>query len=266
MAQQRIGAVDVFGIDRRHDEGCGPHAGGFVIFGNETHRLGRPLEPRRQRERVLEQADDREILCRGRHRCFHAGGSPARECPLHLADTALDARGGGTGLGFDDVLQKQNSEVERDRIEPAAEDDPCAARFGGFGMGVDLVPHPRRFTAEIDISSARTCARRDQFVAVELIWADGGQHDVRPCAHRHERRFIRRVRDDQRGIDGRADQVAHFSELFCAPPCHRPAFAARVADQIFGDQPSGETGCAIDDQVELAGHRTLLFLFRVWAG
>src|SRR3546814_993633 len=46
VAEQKVGAVDILGVDRRHHEGRGPGAGRAVIFGDQPGRLRRPLEPR----------------------------------------------------------------------------------------------------------------------------------------------------------------------------------------------------------------------------
>ena len=61
------------------------------------------------------------------------------------------------------------------------------------------------------------------------------------------------IGDDQRRIRWRADRIADRGKLVLAAPGHRPfqiGVALVMRGEIFGDELAGETGGAIDDDVE----------------
>ena len=118
---------------------------------------------------------------------------------------------------------------------------------------VDHLPHPDRLAAEIEIVGAGCDAGREQLVAVELIRADGGDDRFGLVDHRLQRGGIAGIGHDQRRIRGRADRVAHGFELVEAAPGHRPfqlLVVLVMRGEIFGDELAGESGRAIDDDVE----------------
>src|SRR3546814_6167833 len=124
-------------------------------------------------------------------------------------------------------------------------------------MRVDHLAHPAGLAAQFGISGARANAGGDEGAAVELVGADGGQHDLRALRHLVEACGIARVGDDQRRFGARADQAANFGQLVEAAPRHRPFWRVLAAlvmlREIFGDEPAGEAGRALDDDVEIAG-------------
>ena len=65
------------------------------------------------------------------------------------------------------------------------------------------------------------------------------------------------VGDHQRRVGGRADQVADLGELGLRSARPSPSAVHAVAREIFGDEPPGEAGRAIDDDVEIAVHGSL---------
>ena len=178
---------------------------------------------------------------------------PPGERALHIADAALDAADRRAENLLRRLLDKEHAEFERQRIEAAGKHDARAARFRRRLMRVDHLPHPDRFAAEIEIVGARRRADRDQLRAVELIRPDRRDHRSGLIDHRFQRRGIAGVGHDQGRVGRRADRVAHRSEFFHAAPGHRPfqiAVAVVMRRQIFGDELAGETGGAIDDDVE----------------
>ena len=121
-------------------------------------------------------------------------------------------------------------------------------------MRVDHLPHPDWLAAEVEIVDASCDAGRNQFGAIALIRTNGRDHRFRLADHGPQRDGITRVSDDQRNVRRRADRIAHRGKLVLAASGHRPfqiVVALVMRGKIFGDEPAGETGCAIDNDVEL---------------
>ena len=120
-------------------------------------------------------------------------------------------------------------------------------------MRLDHPAHPDRFAAKIEIIRARGGAGRDQFGAIELIRTYGANDGFGLSHHRLQRGEIARIGDDQRRVGRRADSVTHGSKLVLAAAGHRPfqgGVALVMRREILGDELAGETGGAIDDDVE----------------
>ncbi len=78
---------------------------------------------------------------------------------------------------------------------------------------VDHLAHPGRFAAEISIIGAGARAGGNEFAAVELVRADGGQHNAGAAAQRIEAARIVGIGHHQRRFGGCADQAAHLLQL-----------------------------------------------------
>ena len=249
--------MHVAGVDGRHDKGRRPGAHVLVEQRLVAARLFRTVEPRRQDEGILHHRDQAEILRHGRERRPRACCGAAGERAFHGADAALDPRDRRAELLLRRLLHEVNAELERNRVETAGEQDPRAARFRRRLMRVDHLAHPQRLAAEIEIVGPRGGTGRDQFRAVELIWADGRDDQPGLRDHRLQRGGIAGIGDDQRGVIGCPDRVAHRGELVPAAAGHRPfqtAIALVLSNEILGDQLAGKTGGAIDDDVKFRRH------------
>ena len=62
LAKQGVRPVHIFGVDRCHDEACGPAADAFVIFGLVAGWLRRTFKSARKAERVGEISDNRRVF------------------------------------------------------------------------------------------------------------------------------------------------------------------------------------------------------------
>src|SRR3546814_6172554 len=105
----------------------------------------------------------------------------------------------------------------------------------------------------------RSNAGGDKFAAVKLVGADGGEHDLGALRHRIEARGVAGVGDDQRRVLRGTDDVAHPGKLVEAAPRHRPfrgvLAALVVLRALFGHQPPGKAGGAINEGVVSSGRR-----------
>jgi hypothetical protein len=70
-----------------------------------------------------------------------------------------------------------------------------ASAFAQFARG-DAIDY-RGFTAEVGVACAGHHASFDKRRAVELIWADGGNHDARAFSHGAKRGGIGRICNDE---------------------------------------------------------------------
>ena len=245
--------MNVAGVDERHHERRRPGLQVLLEDRLVARRLLRPLEPRRQRERILQHRNETEILGGRLERRLGARGGAAGQRAAHVAHAALDAGSRRAEHLLCFLLHIEHAEFERQRVEPAGKHDARAARFRRRLMLVDHLPHPDRLAAEIEIVGAGGDAGRQQFVAVELIRTDRRDHRLRLLHHRLQRRGIAGIGHDQRRIRRRADRVADGGELVLAAPGHRPfqtGVALVMRGEIFGDELAGEAGGAIDDDVE----------------
>ncbi|MCY1174748.1 hypothetical protein D9M73_149590 [compost metagenome] len=116
---------------------------------------------------------------------------------------------------------------------------------------IDHVAHPGGFAAQIDISGAGLGAGGDEIAAIELVGADGGEHDLGAFAQRAQAGGVFGIGGEERGVGGRADQIAHFGQLGGRAPRHRTARRAAMRE-IFGDQTAGKAGRPENDNVEIA--------------
>lgn len=250
MAEQEVGAVHILRVDRRHDEWRGPGAGRAVIFGHHAGWLRRAFKAGGEGKAALEEADDLRVLGGGLHRFGKARNGAAGGAALHLADAALDARG-GLAVGLDRLLlEEPDAEIERDRVKPAGKDDARAARLRRIIMRVDHLAHPRRFAAQVDIVGAGLRTGGDELRAVQLIGADRRDDDAGARAHEFQARGVVGIGDHEGRFGGQAHLIADFGELRQAAAAHRPARDA-ARGQIFRDKPAGKAACAIDDDVKL---------------
>jgi len=120
-------------------------------------------------------------------------------------------------------------------------------------MGIDHLAHPERLAAEVEIVGAISHTGRKQLGAVKLIRTDGRDHGPGLVDHGFQRRGIAGVCNNQRCVGGRADGIAHRSELVRAASGQRPfriALAGIMCREIFSDELAGEAGGAIDNDVE----------------
>ena len=147
MPQQMVGAVDIFGVDRRHDEIGRPTAQAFVIFGFIPRWLRRASKIGRQAERVGQITDNRRVLASSGHGRFQAGCGAAGKRALHRAHTALHPGCGRAKCRNAMLLQHHHAKVEGDGIKASGKHNPRARRLGGRVMLVDFLTHPCRFTA-----------------------------------------------------------------------------------------------------------------------
>src|SRR5690606_3137691 len=143
--------------------------------------------------------------------------------------------------------------VEGNRVEAAREHDAGAAFLRGLLVLGDHRRHPVRLTAKIDVIGAGLRACRQQAFAIALIGANGGYDDAGTMGERVERVRIRRASDDDGQRIRRADLGADRLELFLVAPGDGPAhsaFRSVSLEQMLGYQLAGETGRAIDDDIE----------------
>ena len=85
VAEQQVGAMDVAGIDRRHEERRDPGVEVRVELDLRAARLFRALEARRQRVGVAQQRGHGGIAPGRRHRRLEAGEGAAGTLALHAA-------------------------------------------------------------------------------------------------------------------------------------------------------------------------------------
>ena len=245
--------MHVAGVDGRHHERRRPQAQVFVEQRLVARRLLWTFEARRQHERIFEQRHQAEVFRGGRECRLDARRGAARKRSLHGADAALDSADRRAEIFLGRLLTEEHAEFERKRIEAAGKHDSGAARLRGGLMGIDHPAHPDRLAAEIEIIGAGGRAGRDQFAAIELIGADGGQHRFSLVDHRFQRRGIVGIGLDQSRVGRRADRIAHGCELVQVAPGHRPfriGFSGIMRRKIFRDELAGEAGSAIDNDVE----------------
>ena len=126
--------------------------------------------------------------------------------------------------------------------------------FAVASMLVDHLPHPDRLAAEIEIIGAGGRAGRDQFVAVELVGSDRGDDAIWSAA---TIAFSDAASPASATISGVSAGAPIASRTDSSLSRLRPAiahFELRVVlvlrGEIFGDELTGEAGCAIDDDVE----------------
>ena len=143
--------MNVAGVDQRHHERRSPGLQVFLIHRLAARRLLGSLEPGRQRERILEDRNQAEILGNRFERRLGARGGAAGQGAAHIAHAALDAQSRRTEHPPGFLLHKEGAEFERHRVEPARKHDARAARFRRGFMLVDHLAHPQRLAAEIEI-------------------------------------------------------------------------------------------------------------------
>ena len=126
-----------------------------------------------------------------------------------------------------------------------------------FVMGVDLAPHPGRFTAQINRGGARGRAGRHKLGTMELIRPDRRDDHGRTLAHRIQTGRLSCIRPNQRQIVWCADVGTHLLELVGRASRDCPGWSIVAAigrRQILGDETAGVTRRAIDDEVEVPLH------------
>ena len=165
------------------------------------------------------------------------------------------------------LLQEVDPQIKGNGVETAGEDDTCAALLRRLAVGVDHLPHPGRLTAQVHVIGAGFRADAYQFRTIELVRADGGQHDFGALNHRFQARQIFGIGNNQRRAGRRADFIAYRFKLALAAAGHGPAQVAVVAvflAQILGYQAAGIAGRAVNDDVELTGvaHQRVLMVCR----
>ena len=106
--------MDIFRIDRRHDEGGDPAVDGLVIFGDQHIGLVGTLETGGQAETAAQNLDQGRVLGERLHGCTQAGGGAAGERAFHRTDPAADATGGLAVTLLHFLLQHQDPEIEGD--------------------------------------------------------------------------------------------------------------------------------------------------------
>ena len=94
------------------------------------------------------------------------------------------------------LLQHQHTKIEGDGIEPSRKDNARTRCLCGFIMLVDFLAHPCGLSAQIGIVGAIGNAGFDQFIAIQLIRSNGGQHHFGALHHSIQRCGVRRVRHD----------------------------------------------------------------------
>ena len=126
MPRQCVRAVDIFRIDRGHDERSDPHIECVVKFGLHACRLFWTSKPRSKGIGVYHQRHQARILLDGCDRRFEAGGRSAREGTLHFTHAALDARHRCAEPLLGLRLQECNAKIGRDGVKAARKDNAGA--------------------------------------------------------------------------------------------------------------------------------------------
>ena len=126
LPQQMVGAVDIFGVDRGHDETGRPTAQAFVIFGLVTCRLRRAVKIAGQAERIGKIANHCSVFRRRRHCRFQAGCCAAGKSPLHGTHAAFYARGRCTEGIHTMLLQHHHAKIEGNGIKASGKHNPRA--------------------------------------------------------------------------------------------------------------------------------------------
>ena len=167
---------------------------------------------------------------------------------------AIDHRGHALGHVLHGV---EHAHVVRDRVEAAGVDDPGP---GGDGRVVVLEVHAvdeLGLAGQVHVVGAYLGAGGHEGLAVFEVGADGGDDDAGRQRHLDQRPRILGVRDH----DARSGDVRHLGrqagdegvQLGPVAPGHGPRAAlGQVPHQVLGHQAPGETGRAIEDDVERA--------------
>ena len=121
---------------------------------------------------------------------------------------------------------------------------------------VDALADEVGFAGEVRVVSARRCAGRHQRQPVLGVGAHRRHHDLGPRGHLVQRRWLRRVSGDQRpGLRGFSQGFAERQQLVRGTTGECDARVAARVRQVFRCQLSGETGRAVQDDVEFTlGH------------
>jgi hypothetical protein len=178
-------------------KGATPRTNRRVEMRQKRIRLRRSAVSRRQRTGIGEQLQQSRSLGSGGERRFHTRGRTAGKRAPHLAHARFNASR-RLAPNFDaSLLQMFDAAIEWDGIEAAGEDDTSAACSRCAFVRIDHVAHPGGFTAEVGVACAGRHASFDKRRAVELIGADGRNHDARAFSHGAKRGGIGRICNDE---------------------------------------------------------------------
>ena len=180
-------------------------------------------EAGRQRERIVQDRDQADVLGHRIEGRLRARRGAARERAAHVAHAALHARAPArrTHAWPLPARRTRRARTARNRSRRKTR---CARRSPS--------PPPRACRSSAASRSARRrdrnnpCRWRRRPRTVPRRRADTGptvrDHRHRLLRHRLQRGGVRCIRDNQRRISGRADRVAHRFQLAEATACHRP--------------------------------------------
>ena len=166
MAEQEIGPVNIFGVDRRHDEGRGPFIEVAFEARHHARGLARSVKSRRKRERIAQDVEDRRLLGGSLHGSAQTSRCAAGKCTGHCAHPAANFGCRFAEAFLSRLLRHHDAQIEGDGIEPAGKTDTRAAGFRRLVMFGNLLCHPCRFAAQIGIIGAGFDTGGNQIVAI----------------------------------------------------------------------------------------------------
>ena len=209
LVQQQVGAMYILGVDGRHHERGDPAIQDLVIHWLHTVGLVYAGKTRCQGKRVGQCGQRLWLFCCGGHGGLEAGQGAARPGALHTAHASPDSGQYGSKLFFCCLLQKVDAQIKRDGIEAAGEYDTCAAGFCRVRMSGNHLLHPGGFATQVYIVGASLGTGCDQFVAMQLVGANRGQHNMRIFYHGLQRCRITGVGQYQGQLIREAEFIAY---------------------------------------------------------
>jgi hypothetical protein len=146
-----------------------------------------------------------------------------------------------------DLVQHEDVEVARDRVEPATVHDPHPSRAGAV-VARDALMHEQDLAGQVQVVRPGGDAGIDELQAGLPVWADRRRHNPSAACHRRQRCLVGCVGYDQRPIH--AEFRRRPLELLgrAAGEPDRDA-GGRVLSQIPGDQATDESRHAEDDDI-----------------
>ena len=122
---------------------------------------------------------------------------------------------------------------------------------------VDALTDEHRLTGKVGVVGSRRGARRNQRQPVAGVRPDRCHHDLSPRGHRVQCRRLRSVGGDQRPRLRRLPQrLPDRQQLVLGPTRQCDACVAARLGQVVRGQFPGETGRAVQDDVELTLRRS----------